>query len=183
MEDSDWQPWLFEQEFHFVYKDRVHIKGFIDRIDKHDDKLRVIDYKTSKKIYDETKNKTAQQMAIYNMALLCMFDKVATENLYRFIFIDAEQYALSSGWENRICKKLDKILDQIDECQSSGIYAPHPTPLCHFCSYCITNSEATKYKNECQYYMKWTRSNKDFSVNKEWNPELEKTVKKILFDF
>lgn len=184
MEDSDWVPWLFEQEFHFVYKDRIHIKGFIDRVDKCGDELRVVDYKTSKKVFDEAKNKTAQQMAIYNMALLCMYGQMASKSIYRFIFIDKEQSALSDGWEGRIIKKLDKIFDQIDECEESGIYAPHPSPLCHFCQYCVTNSKATKYKNECQYYMKWTRSNKDFSVNKEWNPNVKDEPKrKLKFDF
>lgn len=172
MEDSDWQPFAFEKEFHFVYKNRIHIKGFIDRIDRRGNELRVVDYKTSKKVYDEAKNKTSQQFALYNMALLIMYGQLAADNLYRFIFLDAEQHALSKGWEERIIRKLDKTLDQIDENQVSGIYPPKATPLCYYCSFCRNNPQATIYKNECDYYSLWTPTNRTFEKNKEFNPEL-----------
>lgn len=171
MEDSDWQPYEFEKEFHFVYKDRIHIKGFIDRIDKCGDEYRLIDYKTSKKVFDEAKNKTAQQFCLYEMAMLLMYGKLASDNIYRFIFLNQEQHALSKGWEGRIIRRLDKTLDAIDDNIASGLFIPKPSPLCYWC-YLSVNPTAKQYRGECDYRSNWTPTNKDFSVNKEWNPEL-----------
>lgn len=183
MNDMDgWEPYLFEHEFEFVYKNRIKIMGFIDRIDKKGDEYRLIDYKTSKKVYDDSKLRTSPQFAIYNFALWNEFGVLASDNIYRFIFIDDEQHALSKGWLKRYIDKLDKTLNQLNENKLKDIYPPHPTPLCHFCQFCMTNPDATIYKHECPYYMKWTRNNKDFSVNKEWNPEIVNKPKRT-FDW
>lgn len=181
MEDSDWTPYLFEHEFNLVYKDRIRIHGFIDRIDKRGDEYRLIDYKTSKKVYDEAKNKTSQQFAIYNMALLIEFNQLAADNIYRFICIDAEQHALSLGWEKRFCTKLDKVLDSIDEGYKTKIWTPKATPLCYWCTY-GSNPTAKMYKEECQYYSLWTPTNKSFEKHKEFNPnEKEEPKRKLVF--
>ena len=175
MQDDDWEPIEFEKHFSFVYKNKIRIHGFIDRIDKRvnengETEYRIVDYKTNKKPFDESKVKTSQQFSLYNMAMLLEYGQLASECMYRFICIDERQYALSDGWAKRFTTKFDKVLDQIDEGYESKVWFPHPSPLCHFCQYCITNPEATTYKRECDYYMKWTRQNKDFSVNKKFDP-------------
>ena len=187
MQNSDWSVYGLEVPFKFVYENKYVLHGFIDRIDsrinnKGETEYRLIDYKTSKKVFDETKNKTSQQFSIYNMALLLMTGQLAVENIYRFILIDAEQKALSSGWEKRIISKLDKTFGSIEEGYSSKLWKPRYSPLCFYCNYSRTNPEAKAYKNECEYYSKWTPTNKDFSVNKEWNPELNQKTKKA-FDW
>lgn len=171
MEDDDWIPAYFELPFEFVWDNRVIIKGFIDRIDTRNGDFRTVDYKTSKKVYDSSKLATSLQFGIYALAILTNFGVLPTESKYRFILLDNNQYALTKGWEKRLIKALDKIFDQIDDCEQKGLWKPNPTPLCHWCNFCKHNPDAHEFKDECEYFSLWTPTNKSFAVNKEWNPE------------
>lgn len=169
MEDTTWQPTYFEKPFEFIWDNKVILKGFIDRIDVKDGQYRTVDYKTSKKIYDQSKLATSLQFGIYALAILNEFGELPIESQYRFILIDDEQYALTKGWEKRLIKALDKVFGDIEASENKNLFIPKPTPLCHWCNFCTTNPEATIYKNECEYYSKWTPTQKTFEVNKKWN--------------
>lgn len=69
----------------------------------------------------------------------------------------------------RLIKALDKVFGDIEASENKNLFIPKPTPLCHWCTFCTTNPEATIYKNECEYYSKWTPDQKTFEVNKKWN--------------
>lgn len=184
MEDDDWTPMYFELPFEFVWDNKYIIHGFIDRIDKKGEEYRVVDYKTSKKIFDKKKIPTAQQMAIYGCAILAMFNKLPSEYLYRFILINESQKALTLGWEKRFIKKLDKVFAAIEESDATQIYKPSPSQLCFYCNYCCNNPNAKEFKNECEYYSLWTPDNKVFSVNKEFDPnkkEIKEEKRKLIF--
>lgn len=192
MEDDEWEPIYFEKPFEFVWNNKVIIKGFIDRIDARriqcDEKgyvdvggvkihktnvksydFRVIDYKTSKKVYEQSKLATSLQFGIYGLAILNEFGVLPVESKYRFILIDDEQYALTKGWEKRLIKALDKVFGDIEASENKEVFVPKPSPLCHWCNFCQTNPEATIYRNECEYFSKWTPTQKTFEVNKKWN--------------
>lgn len=169
MEDNDWEPVYFEMPFEFVWDNKVIIKGFIDRIDVKESQYRTIDYKTSKKVYEQNKLATSLQFGIYALAILNQFGVLPIESKYRFILIDDEQYALTKGWEKRLIKALDKIFGDIEVSEKKKIYVPKPSPLCHWCNFCQTNPEATVYRNECEYFSMWTPEQKTFEVNKKWN--------------
>lgn len=169
MEDADWVPTYFERPFEFVWDNKVILKGFIDRIDVKGDQYRTVDYKTSKKIYEQNKLSTSLQFGIYALAILNEFGVLPVESEYRFILIDDRQYALTKGWEKRLIKALDKVLGDIEASEKKEVFVPKPTPLCHWCNFCQTNPEATIYKNECEYFSKWTPNQKTFEVNKKWN--------------
>lgn len=178
MEEDDWQPYLFEYEFEFVWDNKYIIHGFIDRIDRRIvekengesvAEYRVIDYKTSKKIFDEKKLPTALQFGIYALAVLNEFKVLPTLYEYHFVLLDKIQYAMTKGYEKRLLKSLNTVFENIDKCTSRMTFIPSPTPLCHWCSYCATNNEAQNYKYECEYYSLWTKQNKTFEVNKKWN--------------
>ena len=178
MEDDDWQPYLFEHEFEFVWNNKYIIHGFIDRIDKRiiengngesKTEYRVIDYKTSKKTFDEKKLPTALQFGIYALAVLNEFKVLPVLYEYHFVLLDKTQLAMTKGYEKRLLKSLDAVFESIDKCTSRMTFIPSPTPLCHWCSYCATNPDAKNYKNECEYYSLWTKQNKTFEVNKKWN--------------
>lgn len=172
--DEEWVPYLFEHEFSFVWDNRIIIKGFIDRVDvirNENDEIeafRVIDYKTSKKVFDKSKLATSLQFGIYALAILNEFGEIPEEYLYRFILIDDWQQALTKGWEKRLIKAIDNILDKIDECDKNQSYKPCPTPLCHWCNYSGTNPDAHQFKEDCIYYSLWTPTRKTFSVNQKW---------------
>lgn len=173
MEDTDWKPYLFEHEFNFVWDNKYIIHGFIDRIDIRQNngkvEYRVIDYKTSKKVFDEKKLPTALQFGIYALAVLNEFKALPIKYEYHFVLLDKTQEALTKGYEKRLLNAIDKVFYSIDKCTDNMIFIPNPTPLCHWCSYCATNNDAKEYKNECEYYSLWTKQNKTFEVNKKWN--------------
>lgn len=181
-QETIWEPYRFEQYFEFVYDNKVIFRGFIDRIDKNEDgHFRVIDYKTSKKTYEQKKLSTSQQFALYAMAILLEFNELPIEYLYKFICLDEQQTALTIGWESRIIKKLDKILEKIDKMTKEDSFSPKPSPLCAFCSFSRTNPNAKKYRYECEYYSNWTPNDrKNFSVNKKWAGD-EINKRKLIF--
>ena len=193
MEDDRWEVLGTEMCFDFVYDERVILHGFIDRVDKLVDEesdpiLKVTDYKSSKKIYDESLIKTPMQMVIYALACLEKYGVVPEVFEYDFILLDQVQNSekdkvCSAGYLKRGIKKLDKMLDRIDEMAVTHVYAPSPTPLCHWCDFCKTNPRAdgeTKYL--CTYHSNWTPSNKVFSVNQEFDPvNPEQGKRKLIF--
>ena len=167
---SIWHPIYAELPFEFVYKDRIIFNGFIDRVDINIfGGFRVTDYKTSKKQFESAKVVTSLQFGIYAMAIYQEFGQIPVSFLYRFILLDEDQMAMTSGWEKRLEKTLDNLLDKIDKCKKSGIWLPKPSPLCHWCNYSVTNPKAHEFKNDCEYYSLWTPENKVWTVNKKYN--------------
>ena len=169
MEETDWKPTYFEKPFEFVWDNKVILKGFIDRIDTKDGQYRTVDYKTSKKVYEQSKLATSLQFGVYALAILNEFGVLPIESEYRFILIDDKQYALTKGWENRLIKAMDKVFGDIEASEKKTVFVPKPSPLCHWCNFGQTNPEATIYRNECEYFSKWTPTQKTFEVNKKWN--------------
>ena len=169
MDNSEWKPFLFEHEFQFVWDNRIIIKGYIDRVDRRGSEYRIVDYKTSKNVFDKRDLADSLQTGIYALAILNEFGVLPAESMYRFILLDKEQQSLSEGWTESLIKNLNDLLDSIDADSQKNAFAPKPVPLCYWCSYCKQNPEATQYKNECEYYSRWTPDNKTGAVNKIWN--------------
>lgn len=179
---SIWHPIYAELPFEFVYKDRVIFNGFIDRVDINVfGGFRVTDYKTSKKQFESAKVVTSLQFGIYAMAIYQEFGQIPVSFLYRFILLDEDQIAMSYGWEKRLEKTLDNILDKMDKNKKTGIWMPKPSPLCHWCNYSITNPKAHEFKDDCEYYSLWKPDEKTFAVNKRYNA-LDNTSKKSTID-
>ena len=167
---NGWIPFKEEYDFEFVFNDRAIIHGFIDAIlINTEGDLKCIDYKTSKKLFPDSKIPTSQQFGIYCMGMLNAFGKLPVQCDYKFILLNQEQNALTSGFGKRIVKRLNSVMNKIDKYKKEDIYAPAPSPLCHWCSYCPTNSNAVQYKNECEYYSLWTPTEKNWDVNKRFN--------------
>lgn len=180
MELDDWSPEYFEHYFEFVFDDRVILHGYVDRIDMWEGQYRTVDYKTSKKIYEQSKLSTSLQFSIYAMAILLEFGKLPIESLYRFILIDNEQKALSLGWEKRATKHLTDLFNCLELDKKEG-FKPSPSPLCHWCNYCKHNPNANRYKHECDYYSLWTPTNKTYEVNRKWGEEPKNSGRKLIF--
>lgn len=176
---SIWRPVYAELPFEFVYKDQVIFNGFIDRVDMNMfGSYRVLDYKSSKKLFDNSKVVTSLQFGIYAMAIYEKFGQIPISFLYRFILLDDNQKAMTKGWEKRLEKTLDNTLNKINKNKQSGIWRPLPSPLCYFCSYCRNNPKAHEFQNDCEYYSLWKPDEKRFDVNKRYNA-LDKAGKKV----
>lgn len=179
---SIWRPVYAELPFEFVYKDQVIFNGFIDRVDMNMfGSYRVLDYKSSKKLFDNSKVVTSLQFGIYAMAIYEKFGQIPISFLYRFILLDDNQKAMTKGWEKRLEKTLDNTLNKINKNKQSGIWRPSPSPLCYFCSYCRNNPKAHEFQNDCEYYSLWKPDEKRFDVNKRYNA-LDKAGKKSTID-
>jgi len=169
-ENDNWKPLAVEQNFEFEYEGKGILNGFIDRIDINENgDLRVVDYKSSNKVFDHKDLTTPLQMVIYTLACEQLFNKKPIEHRYDFIMLGESQLACTKGYYNRGIKKLNKIFDEIEWYTALGEFKPKPTPLCHWCSFSKTNPNALWYMQDlCDYYSLWTPDNKTFAKNKEY---------------
>lgn len=181
--DEEWKPMSCEEEFDFLYQNKYRLHGFIDKLDKNiKDEIRVVDYKSSKKVFEDKDIKTPLQMFIYTLAVQDKYNTLPVAHLYDFIFINQQQSACSAGYLKRGETKLQKLFANIEESRTSKIYTPKPTPLCHWCDYCKTNPNASdKLKQECPYHSLWTRANKTYEVNMAFKAETQQKVKGFWF--
>ena len=167
---NGWIPFKEEYDFEFVFNERAIIHGFIDAIlINTEGDMKCLDYKTSKKIFPDSKIPTSQQFSIYCMGMLNDFGKLPIQCDYKFILLNQEQNALTTGFAKRIVKKLNTVLDNIDKDGKSGVYIPSPSPLCWFCPYNKNNPKNKEFKNECEYYSLWKPTEKNWGVNKRFN--------------
>lgn len=179
LEDDDigkgWKPIAVEQPFLFSFNEWVDFGGFIDRIDQNENgDLRVVDYKSSNKVFGDKDLTTPLQMVIYALACEELFGKVPVEFQYDMVLLGEKQQACTKGFYNRGVKKITKVLAEIKECEETGVWKPKPTPLCHWCDYCPTNQAMPFYfEGLCEYYSLWTPENKTFEKNKIFMEELD----------
>ena len=167
---NGWIPFKEEYDFEFVFNNRAIIHGFIDAIlINAEGDLKCIDFKTSKKPFPDNKIPTSQQLSIYCMGMLNDFGKLPIQCDYKFILLNQEQNALTTGFAKRIVKKLNNVLDNIDKNSKSGVYIPSPTPLCWYCPYNKNNPKNKDFKDECEYYSLWSPTDKRWDVNKRFN--------------
>lgn len=118
MEDGLWKTIGVEQNFEFVYNNKCIVHGFIDRIDQNSEgDLKVVDYKSSKKVFRDTEIKTPLQMVIYDLACVFIYGVLPKYHEYDFILLNQKQTTedgvCTKGYLKRGIKKIDKLLDQI----------------------------------------------------------------------
>lgn len=171
---EDWKPIAVELPFEFEYEGKAILHGFIDRVDENSKgELRVVDYKSSNKVFESKDLTTPLQMFIYDLACEHIFKRTPVEHSYDMILLGEKQSACTKGYYNRGVKKLNKILDNIFEFERTGLWKPSPTPLCHWCEFSETNPNTAFYlQGLCDYYSLWTPDNKTFRKNKEFTEEI-----------
>lgn len=157
-----------EKEFNFTYNNVV-FHGFIDRIlyDHHNKKYIVQDIKTYAVPVDKKNLTTPLQFVIYTLAMKELYgiseDQVTCS--YDLPFCDIIQPAGTAGYMSRGTKKLDELLQGINDQE----FAPNPSPLCHWCEFCPTNpTQCEEAKNLCPYHSWWTKENKTFQQAAVW---------------
>lgn len=167
-ENSAWSVYATEREFSFQMTERVEFYGFIDRIDTDGmGGYRLIDYKTSKKLFSKSDIATPLQMVVYALAIEREFGVPPSEYEYDFILLDKIQPVVSQGFVARGENKIYKTLEKIEVDRKAQSFDPKPSPLCHWCDYCKTNTRAEKsLKFECPYHSLWTPNNKTSAVNR-----------------
>ena len=167
-ENSAWSVYATEREFSFPMTEKVEFYGFIDRIDSDGmGGYRLIDYKTSKKLFSKSDITTPLQMVVYALAIENEFGVPPSEYEYDFILLDKIQPVVSQGFVARGETKIYKTLEKIEVDRKAQSFDPKPSPLCHWCDYCKTNTRAKEsLKFECPYHSLWTPNNKTSAVNR-----------------
>lgn len=170
LNDTSWTTIATEQKFEFVYDNRVIIHGFIDRVDKNElGEIKITDYKSSKAVFRDSDIKTPMQHVTYDLACILLYGKPADEHEYDFILIDKIQGqkdgVCSKGYLKRGVNKLNKLLDMMENMESTKEFPPKPSPLCYWCSFHSDSPNADpKFSGLCPYHSLWTPDNKTFET-------------------
>ena len=183
--EDEWQVLGTEEEFNIVFNysisgdvpnEAVILHGFIDcvlckkDIDGEIKEIKIVDYKTSKKTFSQSYANNSLQMFIYGMATFLKYGIFPSEYEYHFILLDEIQRACSPNYQQRCQEDLIEYLRSIFGGEKH--FAPKPSPLCYWCSFCKNNPTAhSPYKSMCEYHSLWTPESKRFAVNKKFDEE------------
>lgn len=160
-----------EKEFNFDYNGFI-FHGFIDRVFRNVDtnEIYIEDIKTWSQPADDKDLVTPLQFVLYSLAAKEIYgvDEDKIKCFYDLPLCNLKQAAGTKGFIKRGCKKLDKLLAEIQE----GGFEPSPSPLCHWCIFSHTYpDQPQEAKNLCPYFSHWTKLVKDFTVENEWMGE------------
>ncbi len=111
--------------------DMYTVRGFIDRIDDVDGKLKIVDYKTGKP-KDKLSFDEKEQLLIYQMAVRDLFKEDVSSVAFYYLNNNTEVEFL--GTDEELIKVQEKIVKNIEEIKK-GEFPPKPSQLCKFCDY------------------------------------------------
>ena len=152
--------------FEFEYRGYL-FTGYIDRLlkEKDADRYLIFDIKTKDSPYRKEELTTPLQFVCYAKALREKYgENIIIECFYDLPTIDLIQEAGTKGFEKRGLKKIDRLLDGIE----NKNFPPSPSPLCHWCSFKPHEGQPLQAKNLCPYYSLWTPNNRINEVKFEW---------------
>lgn len=186
---NSWKTYASEMPFDFIYLvdvpdlgiKKVRFNGFIDRVDTRvnndQHEYRVVDYKTSKKVYDSSKLATPLQMIIYGLFVALKTGQLPVEYQYSFILLDEKADACSRGYLKRGLNKLDNLLGDIFKRQVTNKWDAKGSALCYWCDY---NRQGLlkdpKVMNICEHFCLWTPDNKTFECVEPWSLPATDTI-------
>lgn len=141
-----------EKDFEITINNEI-FKGSIDLVLKDEnDNIVIVDYKTSKKIFEKKKLDNSLQVMIYSYAVKQLYDKHPSEFIFDFVFLDRKQF-ISNNLDNDQ-KLLDTIKDifiQMNKCYDNDEFIPNKSVLCSFCDY----SSQTGCEDSCTGLCEW----------------------------
>lgn len=200
--ENGWETIHSELPFYFYYKfvdeeepsfqKQILFNGFIDRVDRRltnsgEYEYRVVDYKTSKKVYDEKKLSAPLQMIIYGMYIYLKYGSLPIQYQYSFILLNERQFACidknskryGTYWQRGI-KKINKLFGELFRNEKDCEWPTKPSPLCYWCDYREDGlTQDPKTKMLCRNFSLWTPDNKTFTVYDGKTEDLFKAPKQL----
>ncbi len=180
-------PLDFEIKYNNMIYNEVYVIGSIDMIVKDKDGgLIAIDFKSSKKIFDNQKIKKNLQLPIYSLIIQDIYGRLPVKTLYYFTRLDelqekpvikehideCERVYFKSGQKKGQLKEREKCIHDVkDELMSifelqyatgMSAYKPNITPLCSWCSFSPWYGENSN--PSCEHAMFYER--KDIEIIK-----------------
>ena len=125
-----------EEEFNFKLED-FNFKAIIDRIDIDENRLHIIDYKTSKKAIKEEKLKTDLQMGIYLFAIKNKFPSYNDIKLSHYYVSSNQEVAIEASEFNKKMFREDLIrnIGNIEKSENENNFIANETKFCNWCYY------------------------------------------------
>ena len=152
----------------------VYIIGSIDLIikDKYGN-LIVVDYKSGKKVFDNSKLKNNLQLPIYSLVVKSIYGRLPSRTLYYFTRLDeiqevsplalSKEDAFIETYKNGKVKSVQRTVNDIKDILIgifTEMYKPHkysakPSPLCSWCTH------GAYEKNDCPFKQLYFRKDID----------------------
>lgn len=161
-----------EINFDYEYQGRK-FHGFIDRVfrDKNTNKYIIQDIKTYPKPIDKDKLVTPLQFVVYSMAAKQLFNCEYSDLIcqYDLPLCDLTQTVVDNmNGTNLMTRGLNSLNNTLSNIDSKE-FKSSPSPLCHWCEFCITNPNIKKEAlGLCPYFSHWTKENRTFRVENKW---------------
>ena len=152
----------------------VYIIGSVDLIIKDENgDLIVVDYKSGKKTFDNSKLKNNLQLPIYSLVVKSIYGRLPKRTLYYFTRLDEIQevsplavsadVAIVEKFKNGKVKSVQRTIDDVKTILLgifTDMYRPQkykakPSPLCSWCTHGAYD------KNDCQYKQLYYRKDID----------------------
>jgi len=159
------------EKYFSITIDGYVFSGYIDRLlyDNATDTYVIEDIKTRDKLFSDEDLVTPLQFVIYVLGLRSVFgDENEEINFickYDLPLCGQRQSAGTKGYMKRGEEKIKKLLNKIKEKD----YAPHPSPLCYWCTFGAQNPHIKEAAlGYCPYYSLWTPENRSHSVANKW---------------
>ena len=139
------------------------IMGKIDLLlrNKATGSLKVVDYKTNKKVFSKKDRNNSLQQAIYGLACQQMYGVTPIEYEYDMLFLGKKQSALDDQVDiiKYVSDEIYKIFEQMNKNFELDEYEPNKTVLCSYCSYGKLESYSPDifYGGICDYALLWRR--------------------------
>lgn len=131
----------------------IGIKGFVDRIDKYDDKVRVIDYKTASKPITKLTDGHKEQLIMYKMGVEHQMNTKVDE--LAIIGLTSNRatvlpYTPSLSDEASFKKKLMRVDEQLKDSISNGSFDFCPNWRCKSCPLYTSCKNREEVEIECK---------------------------------
>lgn len=121
-----------ELEFNENLPDGTPVRGYIDRLDIHDDWADIIDLKTQKRAFDEDNLRSEWQSIIYNWGARRIHPEITGNARISYWVL---RHWVQRCWMNADDAKHaeDELMKKAEEIRSCDSPEPNPSPLCKWC--------------------------------------------------
>jgi len=117
---------------------KVLLKGFIDKVDKTEQGIEVVDYKTTKKLPSQQEVDSNLQLSLYALGVIGRWPQFAKQGLENikltFYFLKHQEAIVTKRTKEQLDKVQEQVWETLAEIEKSDFEA-RSGPLCDWCGY------------------------------------------------
>lgn len=151
-----------EKKILFPLSENVHVQGYIDRIEKHEDgSYEVHDYKTNEKMKEQKEVDADRQLAFYHLGLQDIYGKeIKVKLTWHFLAHNKKIHSFRTPEQLDILKK--QTLALVEKIKNTSEWYACEKPWCDWCAYKKMSGMESNVRER-------TETRKIFSLNGELN--------------